>query len=271
MPAMNAALVALMFLAADPTPRRVLREEILTAMRACEGYDPAATTNGARFQAEVLLRLARQAPNGPPLFLGHAEWFSAFLERTGLTTEKAPVFMRLALQHAQDLQIDYRGDRVIESAEGPRPAFAANVTVWWPERRGGPNSYSYEDLLSTPHLEVTNERRIVYRLLDVDGMVVYGEVDGLLGRPTSGLLGALFQVIGKGHVKESRMLISRDGLQLSRVWARKWAISVAPTVTIHPDGRMEKGVPLGRPDLATLAARLEEPLRIRFRPLMPFP
>lgn len=268
---MNAALVALLFLAADPTARSVPREEILDAMNACQGYDPTVTTNGARFQAEVLLRLARKAPNGPPLFLGHAEWFSAFLERAGLTALKAPVFMRLALEHAQDLQIDSRSDRVVESAEGPRPGFAANVTVWWPEKRGAPNSYSYEDLLSTPRLEVTNQRRITYRLLDVDGMVVYGEVDGLLGRPTSGMLGALFQVIGKGQVKESRMLISRDGLQLSRVWARKWAISVTPTVTIYPDGRMEKGVPQNRPDLAVLATRLEEPLRIRFRPLKPSP
>ncbi len=266
---MNLALVLLLLLAADPTPRHVPREEILSAMRACDGYDPTATTNGARFQAEVLLRLAHQAPDGPPLFLGHAEWFWAFLERTGLPPGEAPAFSRLAYEHGQDLQIDYRGDRVIESAEGPRPAFAANVTVWWPERRGAPNSYSYEDLLSTPHLEVTNERLIQYRLVEVDGMVVYGEVEGLLGRPTTGVLGALFQLIGNGNVRESRMLISRDGLQISRALVRKWAMSVTQTVTIHPDGRMEKDFPRDRPDLAALAARLGEPLQIRYRPLKP--
>ena len=265
---MSLALVALLLLA-DATPRTVGRAEILNAMKGCEGYDPAATTNGARFQAEVLLRLARQAPDGPPLVLGHAAWFQAFLERTGLTAEKAPAFIRLAYEHAQDLQIDYRRDRVVETVEGPRPSIAANVTVWWPERRGAPRSYSFEDLLSTPHLEVTNERLIAYRLLDVQGMVVYGEVEGLLGRPTSGVLGALFQIIGKGHVKESRMLISRDGLQVSRASARKWAFGITQTVTVHPDGRMEKDVPRDRPDLAALAVRLEEPLRIRYRPFKP--
>ena len=265
---MNPAFVALLLLAGDSTPRHVGREEILNAMRGCDGYELTATTNGARFQAEVLLRLAREQPDGPPLFLGHAEWFSAFLARTGLSAEKAPAFMRLAHDYAQDLQIDYRSDRVVESG-GPRPAFAANVTVWWPERRGSPDSYSYEDLLSTPHLEVTNQRRIAYRLLEVDGMVVYGEVQGLLGRPTSGILGALFQVIGKGHVKESRMLISRDGLQVSRAVARKWSFGVTQTVTVHPDGRMEKDIPRDRPDLKALAARLEAPLGIRYRPLKP--
>ena len=44
-------------------------------------------------------------------------------------------------------------------------------------------------------------------------------------------------------------------------------MSVTQTVTVHPDGRMEKDVPLDRPDLLALAARLEEPLRIRYRPL----
>jgi hypothetical protein len=266
---MNPAILGFLLLAADPDPRSVPREEILNAMKACQGYDPTATTNGARFQAEVLLRVARQTPDGSPLRLGHAEWFSAFLERTGLTSDKAPLFARLANEHKQDLQIDYRADRVVESAEGARPAFVANVTLWWPETAGASGAYSYEDLLATPHLEVTNERVIAYRLLEVDGMVVYGEVEGLLGRPTTGILGSLFKLIGSGQVRESRMLVSRDGLQLSRVWARKWAMGVTQTVTVYPDGRMEKDVPPGRPDLNVLAARLEQPLRIRYRPFKP--
>ena len=115
--------------------------------------------------------------------------------------------MRLAFENAQDVQIDYRGDRVVESAEGPRPAFAAHVTVWWPEKRGAPVSYSYEDLLSTPHLEVTNERLIAYRLLDVDGMVVYGQVEGLLGRPTSGILGVFFR---ETEVEDFHLAVGRE-------------------------------------------------------------
>ncbi len=97
-------------------------------------------------------------------------------------------------------------------------------------------------------------------------MVVYGQIEGLLGRPTSGFLGALFQVIGEGHLKESRMLVSQDGLQVSRTRAEKWTLGVTKTVTIHPDGRVEQEVPAGRPDLAALATRLAEPLRIRYQP-----
>jgi hypothetical protein len=265
---MNAAALALLLLVVDPTPRQVSREEMLNAMRACQGYDPTATTNGARFQAEVLLRIARQGP-AAPLRLGHAEWFSAFLERAALSSDKAPAFVRLAHAHRQDLLIDPRPDRVIESMEGPRPTFAANVTLLWPEGRGAPSSYSYDDRLSNPQLEVTNQRLITYRLLEVEGMVIYGEVEGLHGRPSSGMLGALFSLIGKGNVRENRMLISREGLQISRAWAGKWAFSLTQTVTVYPDGRMEKDIPKDRPDLSALSTRLEAPLRIRYRPFKP--
>lgn len=255
---------------AEP-PRVVSREEMLEAMTASQGYDPTATTNGARFQAEVLRRLAlgesERRPDGPPLFLGHSNWFSAFLDRTGLTAEKAPTFIRLAYEHGQDIEMDYRRERVIESAEGVRLDFAANVIVWWPEKPGGPKSYSYEDLLSTPHLKVTNRRVITYRLLDLEGMVVYGQIEGLRGRPTSGLLGFLFKIIGEGRVVESRMLISPDGLQISRARAEKGPFNVTQTVTVYPDGHMEKDLPPNRPDLVLFENRLKLPLKIRFRPL----
>ncbi len=143
---MTPTMLALLLLGADAAPRSIDRTEVLSAMKACQGYDVTATTNAARFQAEVLLRLARQAraerPNGAALLIGHAEWFSAFLDRTGLSTDKAPTFARLAHQYGQDLQLDYRADRVIESGETIRPDFAATVKIWWPERPGGPNSYS---------------------------------------------------------------------------------------------------------------------------------
>lgn len=51
----------------------VSEDEILEAMQRTQGFDPTATMNGGRFQAEVLLRLARDAqirdPQGPPLYL----------------------------------------------------------------------------------------------------------------------------------------------------------------------------------------------------------
>lgn len=249
------------------TPRIVGRDEILQAMRSSQGYDPTATTNGARLQADVLLRLVRQAraqaPKRSRLVLGHSEWFSAFLERTGLSAERAPTFVRLAYEHGQDIEVDCRDARVPPgAAEGLRPDLAVNVRVWWPETRGGPKAYSYEDNLSTPRLKVTNRQVITYRLLDFGDMVVFGDIQGLQGRPTSGILGVLFQIIGEGHVAENRMAISPDGLQISRARARKAFFEVVTTVTVYPDGRTEKDLPAHRPDLAALEARLKRPLKI---------
>ena len=141
--AMMSAQFVLLLLGADAAPRSIDRAEVLDAMKACQGYDVTATTNGARFQAEVLLRIARQAraerPSGPALLIGHADWFAAFLERTGLGAEKAPTFTLLAHQYEQDTKIDYRADRVVENTEATGPGFAANVTIWWPEKKDGPS------------------------------------------------------------------------------------------------------------------------------------
>lgn len=240
-------------------------------MRLNRGYNPAATTNGARFQAEVLLALARRArarePHGPALLLGHAGWFEAFLEATGLTPDKAPPFVSLAYRHGQDIEVEYREDRVVQDVvEGPVPVLALNVKIAWPEAPNAPKQYSYEDNLSTPRLKVTNKRLIRYRLLDFGDMVVFDELEGLTGRPTSGLLGFLFQIMGEGRVVEYRMAISPDGLQVSHGRAKKAFFEVASTVTVYPDGRTEKDLPRNRPDLRALEVRLKKPLKIRYRP-----
>src|SRR6185295_17343459 len=150
---------------------------------------------------------------------------------------------------------------------GPKPELALNVRIWWPEARGAPQQYSYDDTLATPQLRVTNRRVITYRLLDFKDMVVFDKIEGLQGRPTTGLLGMLFSVIGEGSIEETRMAISADGLQLARARARKMLFEVAATLTVYPDGRTEKDVPPGRPDLLALEARLKQPLRVRYRPL----
>jgi hypothetical protein len=241
-------------------------------MAQCAGYDPTATTNGARFQAEVLLRLARKArerdPDGPPLLLGHKEWFGAFLERTFLETKNAPIYALLAYRYGQDMVVDYRTDRVLRDAgEGSRPDLALNVVIWWPKRVGGSKRYSYRDTLSTPTLKVTNHRLITYRLLDFGDMVAYEDIHGLTGRPTSGALGVLFRIIGEGRVVRSRMAISSDWLQISRARAKKAFIGVNTTVTVHPDGRTEKEVSPDREDLLALEERLKRPLKIDYHPI----
>jgi len=257
--------------AQSATSRVVRREEILAAMRASVGFDPGATTNGARLQAEVLLRLGRQAAaaddSGRPLFLSHRDWFSAYLERTGLSPEEAPAFVRLGNEYGQDLELEYGTERIVRRVlEGPAPTFALNVRIGWRATVGKPDEYSYDDLLSTPKLRVTNQRLISYRLLDYGEVIVFDQVRGLLGRPTSGLLGLLFKVIGEGHVTENRMLVSPDGLQIARARAAKGLFAVQSTVTVYPDGRTEKDLPAGRPDLLALESRLKQPRSVEYRP-----
>jgi hypothetical protein len=271
-----AGLLAILGAALSPAPghpvRPVTRAEMIEAMDRSQGYDPTATANGGRFQAEVLLHVARRAlelhPGGPPLFLDHEDWFQALLARTSLPADRAPLFARLAREHGQDIEVEYRPGRVITRVEsGPTPRFAANVMIGWPRVPGGPSRYSYDDLLSTPHFRVTNERVLSYRLLDFGDVIVFADIQGLRGRPTSGLLGFLFRLMGEGQVEESRMAISPDGLQISRARASKAFFGVTATVTVSPDGRTEKDLPAGRPDLAEIEARLKRPLKIAFVPI----
>ena len=187
---------------------------------------------------------------------------------TGLSSERAPLFMRLAHDHGQDTEVDYRRERVVNAVEpGPPPELALNVCISWPEGSGRPTKYSYEDLLSTPRLKVTNERLLSYRLLDFGDMTVFGDIRGLRGRPTSGVLGVLTQIIGEANVEENRMAVSADGLQVARARAKKAFLEVASTLTVYPDGRAEKDIPPGRPDLAMLEARLKQPLKLVHPPL----
>ncbi len=266
-------VAALAIQGAAPSRARVVpRTEMLAAMRTRQGYDITATTNGARFQAEVLLELLRtnrsHDPGGPILFVGHAEWFGAYLDRTGLTAESAPLFMRLGDQYGQDLEVDARAGQVVERViEGPSPLLAANVRIGWSATRGGKDRYSYDDKLAIPDLRVTNERIITYRLLDLGDFVAYDEVEGLRGRPTEGFLGVLFDIIGEGRIEWSRMAISADGLQVSRARASKGFFRIESSITVFPDGRVEKDLPTDRPDLAPLDQRIRQPVKIRYRPL----
>jgi hypothetical protein len=246
--------------------------DLLQAMRESQGYDLAATTNGARFQSEVLRRLARRArdhdPARTPLWIDHRDWFRAYLERTGLSAERAPLFVRLAHDYGQNVAVDYRSERVVETVGLEPPLeLALNVCISWPEDSHQAGKYSYEDALSSPRLKVTNERLLSYRLLDFGDMTVFADVRGLRGRPTSGILGLLFQIIGEGRVVENRMAISADGLQICRARARKTLFEVVSTVAVYPDGRTEKDLPANRPDLWALEARLKRPLKFVHPPL----
>jgi hypothetical protein len=241
-------------------------------MRTCQGYDLTATTNGARFQAEVLIHLVREVKRSTPevrsLSVGHVEWFQAFLTATGLAADDAPTYAQLSHRHGQRIEIAYgTGDVIRRVKEGATPELAMNVVIWWPQTEAGPNRYSYQDTLSTPNLQVTNNRVIVYRLLDLGDQIVYDQVEGITGRPTSGLMGLLFRLMGDGRMVQSRMAISQDGIQVSRGRAEKAIWGVTSTVTVYPDGRMIEDTPVDRPDLRALEARLRQPLSVEYAPI----
>jgi hypothetical protein len=255
-----------------PGAYRVSRGQIAEAMHACQGFDPVATANGARLNGEVLLRLVRAAQaaglQGGLLFFDREDWFQAFLERTGLAEDGAPLYVRLARQHGQDTLVDFRPGRVIRRVvQGPVPRLAVNVRIAWEARPGAPASYSYDDLRSTPTLRVTSERVISYRLLDYGDMVVFDQVSGLKGRPTSGPLGVLFDLIGEASLVESRMAVASDGIQISRGRGKKGFLQATSTVTIYPDGRAEKGLPPNRPDLAEVETRLKQAVELVYEPM----
>lgn len=257
--------------AADEPTRRVPRAEILAAMERCRDYELTATASGPRLQAEVLLHVIAESertdPQRRPLLFGHREWYEAFLQRTGLPPERAPLYVRLPFEVGQDLLVDYRRERVIgEVLKGPQPRRVANVRLWWPQAPGKPEQYSYDDRGAEPHLRVTQKRMITYRLVDYGDRVWYAEVRGLHGRPTSGALGAIFAVIGETTVVESWSANAPDGTQVVRGRGRKWWFDRTETLTLLPSGRGDRGVPAGRADLAALEGRLKEPLAVRFLP-----
>ena len=247
-------------------PRDIPVERLVAALEPCRGYDLTATANAARMHAEAFLRLIREAraldPGGRPLRIGHAEWHQACLRRMGLEPQAAPIFVRLAFENQQDTVIDYRGGAGAPAA-GRQPLVAAEVRTSWAEGSGRPKSYSYVDTLASPQLRVTNQRVLTYRLLDFGDMVVFADVRGLRGRPITGFLGALFNVIGEVSVVESRMAFAADGTQVARGRGKKGFIDMTQTVTVHPDGRAQKGLPPGRPDLVALEQRLKRPIDLR--------
>lgn len=252
--------------------RSVTEAELIVAMNHVTGFDPTATTNGARFQAEVILELVNTVADSGRLdkamFITPDDWFAAFLTKTGLTAETAPQYVKLAHKHQQYMWVDARPDRVIDSVEkGERPKRAVNVMFWWPKVPGVAREYAYQDTLSTPNLNVTNHQVITYRLLDFGDRVFFDGINGLTGRPTTGLLGFLFRLIGEGRVVVTGIAISQDGLQVVRGTAKKAFMGVTTTATISPNGKSEKDVPEGRPDLEALEVLLQTPFEMDYKPL----
>jgi hypothetical protein len=248
--------------------RLVGLEEIRAAMapEAEAGYDLTATTNQVRFHAAVLLALVREArardPLGPPLLIPPEPWFEAYLEVCGLERDQAPVFAELSLRYRQWRMVEYRVGRVLRRmVEGPEPELALGVRLFWPEQGEPGSKFSFRDELSVPRLAVTNHRQISYCLLVYPGMLVFDEIEGLTGRPTSGGLALLFELIGEGRIVWSRQAISPSGLQLTRTRASKGFFGKTATITVRPDGTAFRGFEQGaEAELAPIEERLLRPV-----------
>jgi hypothetical protein len=152
--------------------------------------------------------------------------------------------------------------------EGAEPVIAVNVRTAPQPGLDVPPFYSYEDTLSRPQVKVSIARVVRYRLLDFGDMIAYDEIDGIRGRPTTGVLGVLFRLIGQAEAVYSRMAFAPDGWQVVVAKGRKGFLSRVETVSVEPDGTVTRGLPKDRPDLAELERRLRRPLEIEY---FPFP
>ena len=232
-------------------------------------YDASVTTNAARHFAGVVYRLAQEAqkanPHGPPLLLKHSDWFDAVLDLTGMAADEVPLHVKLAHDYRQDVLIDYDIDNVVKAVDdSTRPDLAVSIQVGWPVSPDLPSQFSYKDTLSKPVLQVTNQRLIKHRLVYFEDLIVYDQISGITGRPTTGLLALLFKVIGEGRVDWSRMIIAADGTQVARGGASKGPFSVTETFYVRPDGSGEKGLPAKTPEWIALEDRLKHIPRIEY-------
>lgn len=252
----------------------VPREAIVEAIRAeqAKGYRLDAIANAVRLQTAVLLALADAARAADvqqrPLRIDHRDYRAAFMAVTGLAEDALPSFVRAAHAAAEDLLVDYRADEVYDAAaSADRPRRALNVKTGWPEGPGAPDRYSYVDRSIDPAIETTRLQVCTWRVLDFGDTIVIDELQGVSGRATSGLLGAIFALIGHAQARQTRYAFAPDGTQISRTTAKK-GLTLTQTVTISPEGKVLTGLPPERPDLAEIEQRLAGlPMRVAYRPI----
>jgi hypothetical protein len=254
------------------TVQRVPLAAVTEAMtyQAGLGYHMGISANSPRLTTGVLLALVRAArdssPEGPPLMIHHDDWYAAYQTATGLADDAIPDFIALQQEFGQDQYVDYRAaQNRVEVTRGEKPDLVVTVLVGWHEGPDAVDEYRYVDSASSPAMLAVNKRIIRYRLLAFPDMTVQDGVEGIIGRPMGGVLGAMFRVIGPGRVVWSRFGVSEDGLLVTHSRAKKGFASVTQTTTTYPDGTIEKDVPDDRPDLEAIEARLEEKLDVEYR------
>lgn len=251
-------------------PYRVSRDEILAAMSAHGPYSLTSTTTSMLFGSRALLaivrRRQREAPGSTQFLIRHDDWFAAHLETAGVPYAAMSESARAGFEHHQDVLVDYGPQVVEEALQGPEPTTSLDVTIFWPDSADAGSEFSYKDTLSVPKVDVFNHRVVRFKMLEYDDMLVFDRVTGISVRPV-GFLSALFAVLGKPDLKETRLAVSADYWQVVRGRVKVFpGISKTGTATIEPDGRGHEGVPPGRPDLAALAKGMRRQLELRYGP-----
>jgi hypothetical protein len=249
-------------------PYRVSYQEMLHAMAKHGDYNVTATTTSMRFGAEALLELVRrrrrEAPGTTQLFIDQSDWFTAHRETAGVTYPDMSEAARAGFEHHQDALVDY-GPHVVEQVlEGPAPIEALDVTISWPDSAGAPSSFTYKDTLSVPRVEVHDSRVIRFKLVQYDELLLFDEIHGISVKPL-GFLSAVFALVGKPDLKQTRLAVSADQWQVVRGRVKVFpGISKTGTAAIEPNGRGHQHIPRTRLDLQELKRRLEQPLKLKY-------
>lgn len=253
-----------------PVPREALVEAFAAQQRL--GYRLDRIGHAGRLQAGVLLHLATPRP-GALLRVDHRDYEQAYRQVTGLAREQLPSFVREAAQAGEDLLVDTRTEAVVDGTPPTGLRRALNVKAGWPAVPGAPASYRYLDTSSQPHVETQRDQVGTWRLLDYGDAVVLDEIEGLSGRARSGLLGALFDVIGSARVLRSRFAGLPDGGAVVHTTVRS-ALTVSRSAWVTPGGEVVATLPSEREDVLATEARLlalELPARYRALDRSPMP
>jgi len=251
-----------------PEPYRVSRDEMLQAMSAHGAYSLTTTTTSMRFDAEALLAIARrrqkESPGNTRFLINQEDWFAAHRETAGVTYAEMSEAARAGFEHRQDALVDYGPQVVDQVLEGPAPIMALDVTVFWPDSEGAPSDFSYKDTLSVPKVDVYNHRVIRSKLLEYDDMLVFDQVTGISVKPI-GFLSAIFALLGKPDLKQTRIAVSADQWQVMRGQVKVFpGISKTGTAAIEPDGLGHERIPPDRADLQAMAEELKRPIKLRY-------
>jgi hypothetical protein len=251
-------------------PYRVSRDEIRDAMRSHGPYSLTSTNTASLFGSHTILSIVRRrqrdAPGHTQFLISQDDWFAAHLETAGVPYSDMSASARAAFEHHQDILVDYGPQVVQQSPSGSMPIMALDVTLFWPDSGGAPSQFHYKDTVSIPKLDVFNQRVVRLKMLEYQDMLVFDRMSGMAVRPL-GFLSAIFAVLGKPVLKETRLAVSRDYWQVVRGRVKVFpGISKTGTATIEPDGRGHEGVPKTRPDLQAIAQRMRRPLELRYGP-----